>query len=279
MTTIVGDIVVAQQGAARFEVASIRQVVRDPSSRIEVIPFRITARGQMFGQWTLRNLIQFAYDIESYERIVTANPDVSAFLTEVFDVDARPPESPNPPAREEVKAMTRQMLGERFGLRLTIDTELVSATVLRVIEPGVFGRGLRPAPEGCSELPSRVNRYDPKFAEFYRRNCALTSVEGRFRGTVSLDVFARSVSAVAGRPILNRTGLEGLFAFDATIDLTTLREDVPSRLGPPVTRSPQSGAQAFVDALRDQMGLSAHTEERQPVRRFVVENVGPLVEN
>jgi uncharacterized protein (TIGR03435 family) len=175
--------------------------------------------------------------------------------------------------------MTRQMLAERFGLRLRIDTELVSATVLRVIKPGAFGRGLRPAPEGCSELPSGVNRYDPKFAEFYRRNCALTSVEGRFRGTVSLDVFARSVSAVAGRPILNRTGLEGLFAFDATIDLTTLRQDVPSRLGPPVIRSAQSGAQAFVDALRDQMGLSARTEERQPIRRFVVESVGPLVEN
>ena len=233
----------------------------------------------MFGQWALRNLIQFAYDIEPYEHVVTANPDASGFLAEVFDVDARPPESPSPPTREEVKAMTRLMLAERFGLRVRIDTELVSATVLRMIKPGVFGRGLRPAPEGCSELPSGVNRYDPKFAEFYRRSCGLTSVDGRYRGTVSLDVFARNVSARAGRPILNRTGLEGVFAFDVIIDEASLAPDVPSRLGAPVPRPAQSGAQAFVDALRDQMGLSARTEERQAIRRFVLEQVGPLVEN
>ena len=96
---------------------------------------------------------------------------------------------------------------------------------------------------------------------------------------MTLDAFARSVSASAGRPILNRTDLQGLFEFNATIDLTTFRQDVPSRLGPPVPRPVQNGAQAFIDALRDQMGLSARTEERQPIRRFVVENVGPLVEN
>ena len=277
-TIIVGDIVVAPQlpAAARFEVASIRHVVRN--GPIEVVPFRITARGQLFGQWRLRNLIQFAYDIGSYEQVVTANLDAPGFLEEVFDVDARPPASPSPPTREEVKAMTRQMLADRFGLRLRIDTELVSATVLRVITPGVFGRGLRPAPEGCSELPSGVNRYDPRFAEFYRRNCGLTSVDGRYRGTVSLDAFARNMSA-AGRPILNRTGLEGVFAFDVIIDQTSFAQTLPARLGPPVPRPAQSGAQAFVEALRDQMGLSARTEERQPIRRFVVENVLPLVEN
>jgi uncharacterized protein (TIGR03435 family) len=282
MTMIVGDIVVAQNvpAAARFEVVSVRHVVRDPpSSLIEVIPFRITPRGQMFGQWALRNLIQFAYDIASYEQVVTVNSDASGFLAEVFDVDARPPESPSPPTREEIKAMTRLMLAERFRLRVRIDTELVSATVLRMIKPGVFGRGLRPAPEGCSPVPSGVNPYDPKFAEAYLRSCSLSTFDGRVRGIVSLDAFARSMSALAGRPILDHTGLEGVFAFNATIDMTTLRQEVASRLGPPLPRPTQSGAQAFVDALRDQMGLSARTEERQPIRRFVVEHVGPLVEN
>lgn len=280
MTMIVGDIVVAQHvpAAARFEVASVRHVVRDSAS-ISVIPIRITARGQLLGRTALRNIIWLAYGVEPYEKLVTANPDASGSLEEVFDVDARAPDSPPPPTREEVKAMTRQMLAERFGLSVRIDTELVSATVLRLIEPGVFARGLRPAPEGCSPLPSGVNPYDPKFAELYRRSCGLTRFDGRFRGIVSLDEFARAVAYVAGRPILNRTGLEGLFAFDATIDMTSLAQDAPSRLGPLVPRPGQSGAQAFVDALRDQMGLSARTEERQPIRRFVVEHVGPLVEN
>jgi uncharacterized protein (TIGR03435 family) len=279
MTMIVEDIVVAQHvpTAARFEVASVRRVARD-SSLFSVIPIRITARGQLVGRTTLRNIIILAYDAEPYEKPVTAKPDVSGSLEEVFDVSALPPESPSPPTRDEVKAMTRQMLAERFGLRVRIDTELVSATVLRMIKPGVFGSGLRPAPEGCSPLPSGVNPYDPKFAELYLRSCGLTWFDGRFRGIVSLDEFARVVSAVARRPILNRSGLEGMFAFDAIIDMTSLA-DAPSRLGAPLRPGARSGAQAFVDALRDQMGLSARTEERQPIRRFVVEHVGPLVEN
>jgi hypothetical protein len=50
MTMIVEGIVVAQQvpAAARFEVASIRHVVRN--GPIEVVPFRITPRGQLFGR-------------------------------------------------------------------------------------------------------------------------------------------------------------------------------------------------------------------------------------
>jgi uncharacterized protein (TIGR03435 family) len=168
------------------------------------------------------------------------------------------------------------MLAERFGLKVRLDTELANATVLRVIKQDAAGRGLRRAPEGCTPLPAEARAGVATFGEAFVRSCVLTFHDDRIRGTVTLDEFARTLSFRAGRPILNRTDLEGMFAIDVAVAMTSLRQAAPGRLGSLAVR--QSDAPAFVDALRDHMGLSAHTE-RQPIRMFVVEQVGPLVVN
>jgi uncharacterized protein (TIGR03435 family) len=166
-------------------------------------------------------------------------------------------------------SMTRHLLAERFGLKVRVETALVRAAVLRVIRPGALGRGLRAAPEGCTPLPAGAVFGDGEFSEAYGRNCVLTLFGDRFRGTVTLDAFADLVSFHAQRPILNRTGLQGTFRIDVAVAPASFRPDVRR----------QSDAPAFVDALRDQMGLSAREESGQPIRRFVVEHVGPLVPN
>jgi hypothetical protein len=56
-----------------------------------------------------------------------------------------------------------------------------------------------------------------------------------------------------------------------------LKIRVDTELWPRVTRL--SDAPALVDAVRDQVGLSARVERGQPIRLFVIEHVGPLVEN
>jgi uncharacterized protein (TIGR03435 family) len=124
--------------------------------------------------------------------------------------------------------MTRQLLADRFGLKVRIDSELVPATVLRVIKPGVLGLGIRPAPEGCNQPPLDA-RIDERFAEAFRRSCHLTMF-GRIRGTVTLDEFARLLSLRAGRAILNRTDLGGLFTIDVAVDVATLVREAPSPL-------------------------------------------------
>lgn len=275
MTSIAKPVVVAQRvlPTTRFEVTSIRPVESSSAGLI-----RITPNGQLVGSSTLKNLIVLAYEVDPYERVVGVEPAVSRALEERFEVNALPPESSRLPSQKEIRTMARQMLEERFGLKLRIDSELVSATVLRVIKAGVFGPGLRPAPEGCVRLPPGTNLYDGKSTETLRRNCMVTMF-GRTRGTVTLDEFARVISFAARRPILNRTGLEGLFAIDVAFDIRSLAEEVPSRLGARVPGpADQSDAPAFVDALSAQMGLSARTE-RQSIRLFVVEHVGPLVAN
>jgi uncharacterized protein (TIGR03435 family) len=281
----IGHVVVAQDvpATAKFEVVSIRPVA-DPSpffklSQANERLFHITSRGGLVGRADLRSMIILAYGVEPYERIVATRPDVSRLLEEQFEVRALPPEALSPPAREEVKAMTRHMLSERFGVKVRIDTELVRATVLRVIKPGVLGRGIRPAPDGCSPLPAGARFGVPEFANAYRRYCYVSFFDDRIRGTVTLDEFARAISFQAGRPILNRTDLAGLFAIDVAVAGTTFMRAAHSRLGSPLLGpTGEREAPAFVDALRDQMGLSTGTE-RQPIRLFVVEQAGPFIEN
>jgi len=167
------------------------------------------------------------------------------------------------------------MLAERFGLKVRIDTETVTTTVLRTIKPGVLGRGARRAPEGCRPLPAGASPYNTKFDEAYLLSCVLTFFGDRLRGTVTLQDFSRTLSALARRPILDRTDLTGTFTIDVSVASPTL---IPDALGPLGVSKEQSDAPAFVIALRDQLGLSAR-RERQPVRLFVVEHLGLLIPN
>lgn len=278
MTMALEQAVVAQREpvARGFEVASLRRL--DASASLGVL--RITASGQLVGRSTLQNMVVLAYGLEPYERVLGAAPATSRALEDKFDINALPPTSSSPPTRKEVGDMLRELLTERFALKVRIDSESTSALVFRLIKPGVLGPGLRPAPEGCTRLPPEANRSDPRFADAYRRSCVLTEREGRTLGTMTLDEFATVMSFGTRRPIINRTGLEGMFAIDIVVDLTTIMEERPSLLGPRVQGStpPKKDAPGFVEALRDQMGLSVRSEQ-QPIRLFVVEHVGPFVEN
>ena len=171
--------------------------------------------------------------------------------------------------------MTRHMLEERFGLKVRIDSETVTATVLRTIKPGMLGRGARQAPQGCSPLPADARPGNATFEQAYLRSCVLTFFDNRLRGTVTLQDLARTLTAFAWRPILDRTDLTGLFTFDVAMASASL---TPQALGPMGAAVEQSDAPAFVDALRDQLGLSAR-KERQTIRLFVVDSVGPFVPN
>jgi uncharacterized protein (TIGR03435 family) len=210
-----------------------------------------------------------AYETQPYEDVVAANQDVSDQLEVEYVFNALPPGAASMATRAEAAAMARRLLAERFGLKLRVETESANATVLRMIKPGVFERGLRPAPEGCEPLPRGAVAEDARFDEAYQRSCALTSFGGRIRGTVTLDEFARLLSFGLQRPVLNGTDLEGLFAIDVAAAKATWFTVWPTR---------ESDGPSLLDALRDQMGLTTRTE-LQPIRRLVVEHVGPLLEN
>jgi len=264
----------AAQGVPQpaFDVASVRRV----TGSSQFPPLSSSASGDFIGRQTLKGLISWAYEVETYERIVVANTAIAGRLEELYELNAKPPRRTPAYTRADRLAMLRGLLNDRFGLKIRIDHELANVTVLRAIQPGAYGRALRPAPEGCEPLPAGSRGGDPKFRDAYLRNCRITYFDEHVRGTATLDEFARSVSFLAQRPILNRTELEGMFAIDVTIGNASFPPVACPGCGRPLPV--ESNGPAFNDAMRDQMRLTAR-QERQPIRLFIVEDVGPLVEN
>jgi uncharacterized protein (TIGR03435 family) len=217
----------------------------------------------------MSDAIKVAYNVQPYERVIGADQAVSQKLEERFEFNAKPSPASGVPTADQTKAMARQLLSERFGLKVRMDSEPVSATVLRMIRPGVLGPGVRPAPDGCTPLPAGAVGGEASFNDAYLRSCVLTFFQNRIRGTATLDDLARLLSFGAQHPFLNKTELAGLFTIDIEVARTSWIAVVPTR---------GDDGPALRDALRDQVGLDVRTE-RQAIRLLVVEHVGPLIEN
>jgi uncharacterized protein (TIGR03435 family) len=201
-------LIVAQRESTplAFEVVSIRRAAepRFTLSQVAERSLRIMPSGQLVGTADLRTIIHIAYGVEPYERVIAKDPRASRLLDQQFEIRALPPRSAPTSDHEVVRAMTRQLLMDRFGADIRVDSEFANAIVFRVIKPGTLGSGIRPAPAGCTQLPADARPGDVKFAEAYVRNCRLTFFEDRVRGTVTLDDFARALSGTTRRLIVNR---------------------------------------------------------------------------
>jgi uncharacterized protein (TIGR03435 family) len=257
---------------ATFDVASLRPVV--DSSHFP--PLAMAPSGDLRGRNNLEGLIRWAYPVQGYEKVIGADASITTRLQEWYEVQAKPPVIAADRRRVDTMPMLQTMLAQRVGLRIRIDNELATVTVLRTLTPGAYGRALRPAPEGCKRLPPDAQPGNSKFADAYVQNCRLTYFDQRVRGTTTLDEFAYLMSFSAQRPIVNRTGLEGMFAFDLSIGRNAFPP--PPCPGCGNARPDASEGPAFNDAMRDEMGFTAR-QERQPINVYVVEKLGPFIEN
>ena len=147
-----------------------------------------------------------------------------------FDIDAKPPEGAS---QEDVPAMLRTLLEERFHLVYQVENREMSAFVLTVASGGTK---LKP--------PEDVEDYS------WRRD--KTGIHLRQR--TNLKDLASYLSTQLGGPVVDETGLAGLFAvkLDFAPDGWLIRSK--SRGGP---------APTLPDALLQQLGLKLETKKRQ----------------
>ena len=242
-----------------FEVATIRLNTSGVGSG------GLSASGVVtFNNTTVRDLIRRAYDIPP-ERVI-GGPDW--LDPELFDFTGKG-EAEAPPARRML--MLRAFLADR--LKLVVRTESSEMPVFALVvarSDRRLGPQIRPSSVDCAAVrASRGGATPPPTPAGQRPVCGAVSRPGFIiAGGVTMTEVVANIGRLAGRPVIDRTGLQGGYDFD----LKWVPDDVSRAAPRPIDGPP------FAVALEEQLGLRLEAT-RAPLDVVIVESVERPSEN
>jgi uncharacterized protein (TIGR03435 family) len=246
-----------------FEVASVRP---NPSPRPTLTGIRTGNEAVIADNATLRSLIGFAYALREYQKLEGTSP----LLDQRFDVNAKAPGAP--PARRgelgPMNLMMQSLLAERFKLAVRWeDRTRTGYALVKARADGRLGPRLRPSEIDCQSpeaLKVRQIAEDPV-------RCSLTIMNNEMRTAGHrLSVVTVMLSQILQQPVLDKTGLSGLYAINMTFDQA---EFAPRGPVPPVQAAP-TGLPSLFTAVVEQLGLRLE-QERMTVPTLIVTHVEP----
>jgi uncharacterized protein (TIGR03435 family) len=145
-----------------------------------------------------------------------------------------------------MQQMLQRLLIDRFMVRVHAE-QRSSDVFLLVRRRETLGPMLRPSTSTCRDNPP------------CRRIGNATMLRGE---AVTIREIAATLALRVGRPIIDRTGLEGFY--DAELNFAE-----ESKAGLPVVAAPD-GAAAIVTALQEQLGLKLEAR-REPIEVLVID--------
>lgn len=201
--------------AQTFEVASVRPhppAVDQPLFKNpDLDPVHITGNQVMLEMVSLKQLVMAAYGVKEYQ--VSGGPAWASRIDALYDIRAKTPgDGASDPA--QVRLMLESLLAERFHLKLRREAEQLPVYNLAVAKGGPK---LQPA-SGAAPRP------------------------GMRRG--SMDQLVALLSVMLDRPVIDKTGLPGIF--DYSSELARLDEGA---------RDPADAQGRVLQAIRDRLGL------------------------
>jgi uncharacterized protein (TIGR03435 family) len=248
------------QSAPSFEVATIR--LSDPAAQGALInspsPGRLSATN-----FTLRMLINQAYGPELGQGFqVAGGPDWIEKDRYVILGQAS-----GTPTRPELFAMLRNLLTERFGLKVHTEQKEVDAYALVVARSdGRLGPKLQKWDGTCNGKPAppaQPNATGPRCSAFFRP-------PGLVMRGVPMTVVTNMLSlpiTTLGRPVVDKTGLAGEWDFDLEVSFA-----------PPNPNAGDTSAPSVFVALQEQLGLKLEPT-RTSVKVLVVDAASRPTEN
>jgi uncharacterized protein (TIGR03435 family) len=214
------------------------------------------------GNTPMRGTIMRAYQVKN---LAGAPPWLD---DERYDITARSSGKPNV---DEVSAMLRTMLKDRLTLTGHIEPREISVYALVVARPG--HPGLKPVSLDCDAIRAardaavKTGQTPVVPAANGAPLCGYTWSAAITAGGIPMPMFAGLLDYVAGRVVVDRTGLTGRYEF-------TLR------FAPPGT-TPAGGPDDrpdFFTAIQEQLGLRLEAT-RAPVDTFVIDHIERPTEN
>lgn len=224
--------------AQSFDVASIRPHAPDDPRFLVRMPTggHFTAEGAVG-----KLLVMLAYDVQDSQ--ITGGP--GWFSTEKWDIDAKCDDNRHSP--EETKHMLRKLLEDRFSLKTHPETQQRPVYVLTVGNKG------------------------PKFKESEKTATNLrVSSNSISIENGNMSRLTGSLATSLGRPVLDRTGLTGLY------DLAVQWDDAPVREGGApgveVASAPGNDHGSIFTAVENQLGLRLESQHA-PVDVLVIDRI------
>ena len=241
LNAFAASIIFAQTPAPAFEVASIRPCTVQDQGKLPIGLFTYPGGRISATNYTLKQLIHDAYDMEMY-RLLGGPGWVDS---ERYNLDAKPPESSasskwvpanfKTPPNPEMRLMLQAVLAERFQLKVHRESKSESVYALVVIKGGPK---LNPPKDTTKQPFVSSGRTGPITA---------AAVSQTFLGTnATMDQLVERLAQHLRRPVLNKTGIHGNFDFF----IEYAADDSQSAAAPPLVR-----------AIQDQVGLKL---EMQP---------------
>jgi uncharacterized protein (TIGR03435 family) len=200
--------------------------------------------------WTnapLVNVLEYAFD-------TNASLIEGQIPARAYDIQAVVPPSSS---EDQIRKMFQRLLQERFGFRMHVANKRMSVFELVV---GPKGSRLSASKEGDLNVGGKPIL--PNRAEIYLERDGL-HLAGK---SASMTQLCRSLSLVLKRPVLDHTGLQGVFDFDVLHAPEDTQPGVEFPL--PTIRT----------AIQDELGLKLQAADRE-VEMLVVDALGEPTEN
>ena len=246
----------AQQPA--FEVASIR-----PNKSGELLMLFQPRQGGNFTakNCTLALLIQYAYDVLQFQ--IEGVP--GWVRSEKYDVAAKAAEGD--PQVDQIRAMLRQLLEDRFQLKYHWETKEAPVYFLTV---GKAGKLKESAPGDCP--PPLRSGEGPRAGSPDDAPCgSLRNSPGHTKGTkLTAEELAGSLSFLLRKQVVDKTGLTG--KYDVELEWT------PERIQMQQEGSAENGPPTIFTAIQQQLGLKLESG-KAPMKMMVVDRVDRPAEN
>lgn len=234
-----------------FEVASIRPT--SPGGRGTPIQIATGGRFTAAGA-SVRSLIKKGYGARDFQ--ISGGPDWVD--SERYDIVAKA-EHESSVSQDQLKLMLQALLADRFKLVLDRETKEISAYVLTI---GKGGPKLKEV-----TLDDENAGHGVRFGGMGRLRGVMSSMS---QLAEALSDMALNGEHIVDRPVLDRTGLTGVYDFSL---LWTSQEGQLGALG---TSDPS--APSLFTAVQEQLGLKLEAR-KAPVEMFVIKRVEKPSEN
>ena len=269
-----------------FEVASVKPSNPNPAGPLGATPMVLPALGRLTAMnVTLRMLIMAAYQKQPFQ-IVGGPP---WFNSAKFDINARAEDGTLTP--DQILEMLKTLLADRFQLKLRTETRDVPIYALMVARSdGKLGEKLKPSSETCPDFKVQQQQQLEAIAKGglsalaamrpapgETRPCAIVPMPtgggaiGMKANGQTMSLLTLLLTQLAGRPVVDKTGLTGLYDFELRIDLQTLAA-LYAELGVnmPIPQGLPEGP-SLMTQLQEELGLKLESQ-RGPGEVLVIDS-------